>query len=289
MIENFFNNRKIGLYIKMLRPQQWIKNLFIFVPIFFVKQILAAEKLIPAVWALVVFCLAASAMYIINDTLDKETDSAHPQKQRRPIASGQISVADALVSLCLLIVVASVILYVCTPSIWPVMLVYVVLNLAYSFYLKKVVIFDLIVVSVFYLLRILAGGLATNTYISHWLVLCVVFATLFMVIGKRMSEFEHLNKREVLHSYNLDILEHLLTISAGLTIVCYGLYSILGSTSPWAVYSTLFVILGVFRYLYIIHTSPQAEFPEKLVFTDRVILGSVVSWMIYMYLILYIS
>jgi 4-hydroxybenzoate polyprenyltransferase len=231
--------------------------------------------------------LTAGAMYIINDILDKKADAGHPKKKNRPIASGAVSVRNAIIICLMLIVVCIFIIYFFVPSIWPVMFTYVILNIIYSCYLKRIVIFDLLAVSAFYLLRILAGGIATSIYISHWLVLCVIFVTLFIVIGKRMSEFKHLNKREVLRYYTLDLLQHLLTLSAGLTIVSYGLYSILGSTSPWAVYSTFFVILGIFRYLFIIHTSPEAEFPEKLVISDKVILGSVLAWVVYMYLILY--
>jgi|GEM_PF-12527 len=273
--------------VRLMRPGQWIKNFFIFIPLFFVKQIFIWDKLSLALWAFLVFCATASAMYIINDIVDVDADRAHPHKCKRPLASGQVKVWQAAILAVLLLLFAGLAVFYKISSIGPVILIYIGSNILYSYYLKRVVIFDILLISGFYLLRVLAGGVATATPISHWLTLCIIFVTLFIVVGKRMAEFRHSNKRAVLHDYNMDLLSHLLAICAGLTIVSYGLYTILGSPYALAVYSIFFVILGIFRYLFIIHTTPDAEFPEKLVFSDKVILGSVVAWALYMYLILY--
>ncbi len=274
-------------YFILLRPWQWIKNFFVFVPIFFAKEIFLPTKLSTAFLAFIVFCLTASAMYVINDIFDKKADQAHTKKNKRPIATGRLKIWQAIIILFLLLLSAVAIIFYKLPTIWPVMAIYVILNLLYSSYFKKVVILDLLFISVFYLLRVLAGGIATNTYISHWLILCVLFVTLLIIIGKRIAEFKQPNKREVLKSYSLNFLEHLLSVSAGLTLVSYGLYSFLGVSSPWMVYSTLFIVLGVFRFLFLVYTTDKTEFPEKLILTDRVLLSSIVCWLLYMYIIFY--
>ncbi|MCX6784804.1 MAG: UbiA prenyltransferase family protein, partial [Candidatus Komeilibacteria bacterium] len=286
LVDDFFY--QLSLYLTLMRPWQWIKNLFIFAPLFFARDVFDLNKLAASIWAFVVFCLTASAVYLINDLADKKTDAEHPKKKFRPVAAGLVSAPAAGVLSGLLLMVAAWLIVVKVPTISGLMLIYLVFNLLYSFYLKKVAIFDLLLVSSFYLLRILAGGWAGDIFISRWLVLCVIFFSLFIVIGKRRAELAHLNQREVLRYYNLNFLDQLLTMSAGLTVVAYGIYSVLGVQSSLAVYSTLFVILGIFRYLFIIHTSGDAEYPEKLALKDTMIFGSVAAWLIFMYIIYYL-
>jgi len=271
-----------------MRPQQWIKNLFIFVPIFFAKEIFIPDKLITTALAFLAFCAVASAMYIINDIADIQQDSDHPQKKSRPLASGAIKIWQALLLCAVLIAAAILIAGFWLPQILGILGLYAVLNLLYSLWLKHVVIFDILLISGFYLIRVITGGLALDIPISRWLILCAIFVSLFIIIGKRRAEFRQANQREVLKNYSSELLEYLTVISATLTIVAYGLYSVIGTTSPLAVYSIFFVLLGIFRYLYMIYTSAEAEFPEKIIFTDKIILGSLVGWVVYMYFVFYI-
>jgi len=274
-------------YLKILRPLHWIKNLFVFVPIFFAKEIFVMEEFINATLAFIVFCFTASSLYIVNDIVDRREDQKHPQKKLRPIAAGKIAIWEALLISFFLISLSLLIIYFFIPQTFWVILIYIVLNLLYSFYLKHIVIFDILTISSFYLLRVIGGGMATFIPISRWLILCTIFLTLFIIIGKRMAELRQINKRKVLYYYDIYFLGQLLIVSAGLTIIAYGLYSVLGSPSPLAVYSIFFVLVGIFRYLFIIHSSAVSEFPEKIIVSDKVILGSVLSWIVYLYLILY--
>lgn len=276
-------------YLRLLRPIQWVKNIFIFVPIIFAREFFVADKLWPTVIAAITFCFVASSMYIVNDILDQDQDRLHPKKKFRPIASGAVPVANALVVLLVLLSASAFMAGRYVPHIIAPLAVYIVLNLAYSLYLKHQALFDVLLVAAFYLLRILVGGFATDTFISSWLVLCVIFLTTFIILGKRYAELTHEHKRAVLQAYSPKFLEHLLTISAALTIVAYGIYSILGVENALMVYSIFFVLLGMFRYLHIIYSNAEAENPERILFSDRVILLSVVGWLLFVGYIFYLA
>jgi 4-hydroxybenzoate polyprenyltransferase len=280
------------VYLKLLRPKQWIKNLLVFVPIFFAQDFFGKDKIWQASLSFIVFCFTASTVYIMNDIFDRKIDQNHPKKQHRPIASGKVTVKVAVMMVIASFLLSVILSYVFIPLITPILLVYLFLNLVYSWRIKHVVIFDVLFISIFYLLRILAGGLATNTPISSWLILCVFFASLLVIIGKRIGEQSQLHKREVLQYYSSDFLKQLLSISSSLVVVSYGLYSILGfhlgDHPNLVVYSIFFVVLGVFRYLYLIYSSAEVEFPEKLIFSDKVVFGSFVGWILYMFFVIYL-
>jgi 4-hydroxybenzoate polyprenyltransferase len=276
-------------YLKLLRPLQWIKNIFIFVPLVFARELFVSEKLVTTLTAFVVFCFVASSMYIINDLLDKEQDALHPTKRFRPLAAGTVSIFRASTLVLILLSSSALVVYYYIPQIAIILGIYIILNILYSGYLKNIVVVDIVIVSVFYLCRILVGGFATDTYISRWLVLCTIFLTLFIIVGKRRSEQIHHHQRKVLQFYTPQLLDLFLAITTALTLVAYGIYSVLGVTSEHAVYSMLFVLVGVFRYLYLIYSSSQAEYPEKIAVTDKVIIMSVVGWGIGMYYIFYLT
>lgn len=276
-------------YLSLVRPLQWVKNLLVFVPIFFAAEIFVADKFLPALYTFISFCLTAGAMYIINDLIDKEQDRLHPKKKTRPLASGEVSVRSAVFMMMGLVFSGLLVAYFLALEIIFVIIAYIFLNLLYSFYLKKAVIFDILAISGFYLLRIEAGGLATETPISRWLIMCLLFASLLIIIGKRKAESLRENKREVLSDRYSHFLHDLLNIAAGLTILSYGLYSVLGISSPLAIYSLFFVLAGILRYLYLYYASGEkAEFPEKMIFTDKIIFGSITGWVAFMYLIFYL-
>ena len=273
-------------YLKLLRPHHWIKNFFIFVPIFFAKEIFVWEKLENTLLAFVVFCLAASAVYVVNDIVDRDQDAKHPVKKKRPIASGKVSIGTAILMVISLLIMAAIIVWQWIPAISYVVLIYLGLNLVYSFYLKHQAIFDVLLISALYLVRIIGGGFATNTPISSWLILCTLFVTLFMILGKRKAELMHKKKRKVLSAYNPIVLDHLLTITVALTLISYSLYSVLAINSSYAVFSIFFVLLAMFRYLHLTYSEKgEAENPEKIILKDQVILGSILSWGIFMFII----
>lgn len=278
---------QIRNYFLLIRPQQWIKNLAVFIPIFFAKELFFYSKLEEAFVAFVAFCFFASFVYVVNDIVDREADARHPLKCSRPIASGVISVREAVVIALVLFLAGSSVVYWFAISIILPLFLYLVVNLVYSFYIKNVPIFDLIFVAACYLLRVVAGGLASDTTISRWLILMVIFVALFITVGKRRGELVGVNIRSVLKSYSINLLDNLLIITASLTLVIYGIYTILVTTSNLAVYSIIFVIIGIFRYLNIAYTTQGAEFPEKLFYKDKTIFLSVLSWLIFMFCIFY--
>lgn len=275
-------------FIKLLRPRHWLKNLFVFVPVFFAKEIFELTRLEKAGWTFFVFCLVASAVYIINDIVDRKEDALHPQKKHRPLAAGKIKVFWAALMSLVLMVGAGIVIYKFVPAVVYVVLIYGVLNLIYSFYLKNQAIFDVLLISALYLTRVVGGGIASSTPISSWLILCTLFLTLFLILGKRKAEMIHAKKRKVLGAYNPIVVDHLLTISVGLTLISYSLYCVLGVNSPYAVFSIFFVLLAMFRYLHLVYSADgETETPEKVVLKDQIILGSIISWAIFMFVIFY--
>ncbi|MFZ2038570.1 MAG: UbiA prenyltransferase family protein [Minisyncoccia bacterium] len=272
----------------LLRPNSWIKNFFIFVPLFFAKDIFNFDKLTDVGISFVAFSMIASSVYILNDIVDREHDRQHIKKMHRPIASEKVSVKIGLIVLITLIISSFALSYIFVPKIIALLLIYFILNIAYSFYLKNIAIVDVIVISLFYLIRLLIGGFSSGEVISEWLILCTIFISLFLIIGKRTAEFNQETTRKVLSNYTLEFLHGFLFISAALSIISYSLYIVLILKTDLAIYSIFFVILGIMRYCYIVLTSHKSEYPEQVIVSDKVILISGVLWTISMYVIFYI-
>lgn len=283
--------RKLRLftpYMELMRPMQWVKNLLVFSPIFFAHQVFNFGTLTNGVLAFIVFSLFASAVYVMNDLADADLDRAHPRKRSRPIARGAINETKAVAFIVMLLAAATIALAF-VPALVPIALIYFGLNVMYSFRLKHVAVIDVLLVAIFYILRVVAGGLATNLPLSPWIILCVFFGSLFIIVGKRRAEAHLVSKRSVLDSYSPQALDAMLNVTAGLAIISYGLYSILGHNSPRLVYSTIFVVFVFFRMLNDIYVRPsEAETPEKLVFKDRWILASFMGWVVYVFWVFYL-
>lgn len=275
--------------IKLLRPHQWVKNLLVFVPIIFARELLSPQKLESAGYAFVSFSLIASAGYIFNDILDKKQDAQHPQKKNRPIASEKISKKTAGGVLAIVSILGVLVTtFLLPPKFWLVVVVYAVFNAGYSLYLKHLPILDILLVTSFYLLRVLAGGVATDTFISEWLVLVMASGALLLITGKRVSERRHPHPRAVSKNYSRDLLKQILTLATALTIITYSLYTVLGAHTNLAIYSTVFVVYGVLRYLQVLENRPAlAEYPEKVFIKDKGLLAAVIGWSVYMMMVLY--
>lgn len=279
---------KTFLLLKTVRPWQWIKNLLVFAPAFFAGIITDFSILKYGLITFVSFSLASSAAYIINDIADRENDSLNKNKKNRPIASGEVSVDEAkylLLGISLLLLVS---LYI-HPPITLVIFFYLILNGVYSSFLKHIAVVDIVLVSIFYILRILAGSISSNAPLSSWIILCLFFGSLFVIVGKRRAEYDNYFKRKVLHEYSKEALNFMLVSSASLSIISYGLYSVIGHEDiPLMVYSTFFVVVAIFRILNKIYTHrEQAEAPEYMVFKDKVVFGSFVAWLAYLFLMFY--
>jgi len=276
-------------YLLLLRPHNWIKNFFVFVPLFFAHKIFLPEQIAKTTYAFLAFCAIASCIYIINDIADRHNDALHPKKKNRPIASGAVAQAPAWIMSGFLFSLSWLVVYYYIPAIAPIILVYFALNIAYSLYFKRVPIVDILMVAGFYVLRVSAGALAISVPISGWLLLSTIFVSLFLVTAKRKAElFSGEKTRAVLHFYTPDFLNNLLQMSAIMMLVVYSIYAVTVVGSHLAVYSIFFVLLGVLRYLYLSYSSSKAEEPESIIFSDFWIFLSLVSWIAFMSLILYV-
>jgi 4-hydroxybenzoate polyprenyltransferase len=274
--------------LTLLRPYSWIKNLFIFVPLFFAKDFFIYSKLTTVTLAFVVFCITASSVYVINDIFDREQDQKHNTKKNRPLASGSVSVKSAIIMLSCLLFVDIFLVYFFIPQIFLFLGLYFLLNIFYSVYLKRIAIVDILLVSSFYFIRIMVGGIAAGVSISNWLLVCIIFISLFLIIAKRLAEFSQDNKRIVLLEYTPEFLNAILIISATLIIISYSLYSVFVLNSSIAIFSIFLVLLGIARYLFLVFTTHRAEYPEKVIITDKIIFASVIVWLFTMYFIIYL-
>ena len=275
--------------LKLLRPYSWIKNLFIFVPLFFAKDFFIYAKFSTVAVAFVVFCVTASSVYIINDIFDIEQDRKHDSKKNRPLASGKVSVSSALIILGCLIIGNLFLIYFFIPQIFLLIGLYFISNILYSKYLKHLAVLDILLISSFYFIRIMIGGVAAQVPISHWLLLCMIFISLFLIVAKRLAEFRQENKRIVLQEYTPEFLNAMLVISATLIIISYSLYSVLVLDSNLAIFSIFLVLLGIIRYLFLVFTTNKAEYPDKIVIKDKIIFLSVIVWIFTMYFVIYLN
>ena len=280
---------KMSQLLKLLRPYSWIKNLFIFVPLFFAKDFFIYAKFSTVAVAFVVFCVTASSVYIINDIFDIEQDRKHDSKKNRPLASGKVSVSSALIILGCLIIGNLFLIYFFIPQIFLLIGLYFISNILYSKYLKHLAVLDILLISSFYFIRIMIGGVAAQVPISHWLLLCMIFISLFLIVAKRLAEFRQENKRIVLQEYTPEFLNAMLVISATLIIISYSLYSVLVLDSNLAIFSIFLVLLGIIRYLFLVFTTNKAEYPDKIVIKDKIIFLSVIVWIFTMYFVIYLN
>lgn len=266
--------------LKLLRPTHWVKNGLIFVPLIFSLNILASWALLASLLAFVSFSLMASTIYIINDYVDIERDRAHPTKKHRPMASGKISKPIGLF-LALICAVMSVTIALQLPLMFlVVLLIYTVLNLSYSLYLKHVVLIDLLIVAACYLLRVYAGAKAIGVPITSWLLFITFFLALFIISGKRFSEISHhgSQSRPVLAEYTDNFLATIMNISATGVIVFYALYT---TTKNFLFgYTIIFIIFALFRILYWTQVKKSAEEPEKLFVKDPWLFATIMLWAI---------
>jgi len=274
-------------FVVLMRPVQWIKNGLVFAPLFFAGRFLDANALVETLIASLVFCSAASAMYVLNDLFDREQDRLHPSKRGRPLASGSVSELGGWLLFSGLVLFTFGSLYL-LPVVAPVLLAYMALNVLYSLFLKHLPFIDILAVALSYVLRIIAGGLATATYVSPWIVLCVFFGALFIVTGKRRAELRHTTRRKVLAMYSQKLLDALLVSAAVAALISYGLYSVLGAHVPYVAYSTIFVAAAIFRFLVLLFHSKDAEYPDLFILKDPLLLVTSLIWAMFMGILSYI-
>jgi len=288
---------KLSALIKLMRPHQYVKNLFIFLPLFFALQITNIDLLANAFIAFIAFSLSASAIYTLNDYHDIEDDKQHPKKKNRPLASGAISKPQATV---IMIILASAgFSLMATLSLNAVMILasYVVINIAYSFYLKHIAILDVTIIAIGFVLRLFVGSAVTGIQLSMWIVIMTFLLALFIALAKRRDDvliFLETGKkmRKVIDGYNLQFLDTAMAIMAAVVIVAYTIYTTSVEVterfhSQYLYLTALFVILGIMRYLQIAFVHLDSGSPTKIVFKDRFMQAIIFSWIISFTWILY--
>ena len=278
----------ISALIRLIRPKQWLKNSFVFAPLVFSKELFTGA-FFDALLAFLSFSLTASAVYIVNDIADVEADRLHPEKRNRPLAARTVSVTAALGLMTLLLAIVLILVWQMDSRFIAILVIYFLLNLAYSYKLKEVVLLDVFIIAAGFMLRILGGAYAIDVRVSTWIVLCSLFISLFLGFAKRRAELVQLQgtsqERKVLSLYKIDFIDQMLTISAAGAVISYALYTVAPHTiemfgTDRMIYTTVFVIYGVFRYLYIIHTSSASENPTNAVTSDFTILWTGVLWIL---------
>jgi 4-hydroxybenzoate polyprenyltransferase len=275
-------------YWQALRPQQWVKNAFVWAGFLFARDWHDATLAGHVGAAFAAFCLMASAVYIGNDWIDRDADRAHPVKRDRPIAAGRISGGIAASMSIALGVAAFAIAAWVGAGLVAVLLAYVVLNVAYTLALKRVVIVDVIVVALGFLLRILAGTIGVGIAPSPWLLMCGLMLTLLLGFGKRRAELEAATPdtgRSVLAAYSPALLDRLITVSVSGTLISYSLYTISPQTialhgSANLVYTVPIVTYALFRYMYLLDQQHAAEDPSQLMLNDRHLQGAAFVWFV---------
>lgn len=279
-------------YIKLMRPKQWIKNGLVFAALIFSGNLTDLNMLLLTVYGFIIFCLLSSSVYIFNDAIDKEKDKLHPKKCNRPIASGAISVPQAMVLMVILIISTFTWSIFLNIGFTYVAFIYFILNIFYTFKLKHVAILDIMCIAAGFVLRALAGTVLIGTGISPWLIVCTSLLALFIAIHKRKCELEAVenglkNGRKVLENYSKEMLRDMSSAIDSATIMAYCLYTF-NTDKPVAMMCTIpFVVYGLFRYQYIIHKKDLAETPELALLQDKPLLIDVFLWVVTCGIILY--
>ena len=282
---------------KSIRPQQWLKNLFIFAPLIFSENIFNRSMFLQSLLAFAVFCLLSGALYILNDLKDIEEDRLHPIKSKRPLAAGELKKRQAIAAFVILSFISLLFASLVNEEFLWVCLVYYFLQIAYSFALKHVVILDVFIVASGFFLRVIAGAVAIQVQISPWLLICTTLLALFLALSKRRHEIllldeEAVNHRPILKEYSPYLLDQMISVVTASTVIAYCLYTISGETiekfgTNKLILTVPFVLYGIFRYLYLIHQKAEGGTPETLILKDRPLLFDIFLWIISAALIIY--
>jgi len=268
---------KIFTYAKLLRVTSWAKNLFVFVPLIFAKHLFDTAEALEVAAGFILFSIAASAIYVVNDIYDAKKDAIHPLKKTRPIASGKVSVNEAKIIGVVLFVIVGALSFVMNYSFVAIVWFYIILNLLYTNYLKQIVIVDIFCIALGFMLRVIGGALIISVNISSWLILTTLFLSLFLAVMKRRVEIatseNAIEQRNVLKEYSLNFIDQISSITGGGVIISYALYTVSERTilmfgSEYFVFTTIFVIFGIFRYMYLVFKRDKGENVVDALITD---------------------
>lgn len=290
---------KLSEYIKLARPNHYVKNGFVWIPLFFGHKLNDLQAVFNTFWAFFAFCLTASVVYVLNDLLDVQEDRLHPVKKLRPIASGAITAKQATRFLLIFLVLAISLSFIfLSNNVLFILMAYLFLNLAYSFSLKHIAVIDVVCIATGFVLRVFTGGIAAEVPVSHWLVIMVFLLAIFLALAKRRDDLilnaqGHNKARRSLPNYNMDFVSHSMVAMTSITIVSYILYTV----SPEVVskhgtnqlyLTTFWVVIGFLRYMQITFVHQISGSPTTVLLRDIFLQVVLVLWLITFYLLLYV-
>jgi 4-hydroxybenzoate polyprenyltransferase len=287
----------LRLLIRTMRIRQWTKNVFVLSPLLFSRHLFDVTSLLHSIEAFFLFSFVASAVYVLNDVVDAEVDRSHPVKKHRPIASGELPVTVAVGAVALIMAIAITLAVLVHPGLAAILAGYFVLNVVYSYALKRAVIIDVMTIATSFVLRIVAGAVVINVPISEWLLICTSLLALFLGFSKRRHEITILEAdahvhRPVLLEYSTYFLDQMISLVTASTLICYILYTVDDDTvekfgSKALLYTTPFVLYGLFRYYYLVHQKKTGGDPTSELLSDAPLLVNVFLWAITVILVLY--
>jgi 4-hydroxybenzoate polyprenyltransferase len=274
--------------LRLMRPRQWVKNAFVVAPLFFTPEAIGVANLLRVALTVMVFCLVSGAVYALNDYCDREADRQHPEKKSRPIASGAVAPAQALLLAVGLVAIAGAIALIFLPlAAATITLVYLVINLLYSLGLKHISIVDTMLIAAGFVLRVDAGAAAIGVEPTVWITLCTGLLALFLALAKRRDDLVRSlddSHRRSLVGYNLRFIDTALAVVIGVLVVSYIMYTtdagVMAKFGTNRLYVTVvFVIAGVLRYLQITMVEERSGSPTELALTDRFLILSILGWL----------
>lgn len=283
-------------YLNLIRVNQWVKNLFVFIPIFFSGNFFNLGLMIQSLVGFVLFSFVASSIYIVNDYVDIEKDKKHPEKKNRPLAAGTISKQNAIILFIVLVGLVTIgSLFLGNYKVGIILLAYFLMNIAYSFKLKQIAILDVMIIATGFLMRVLVGGYITGIVISDWTILLTFTAALILALGKRRGELINSEltgtTRKSLDGYNESFVNAALVIACTVTIVSYLMFTMSEEAQSkfhhYIIYTFVFVFAGILRYLQQTFVFQKTESPTKLIFKDIFLQLFIVVWGITFFLLIY--
>ncbi len=285
---------KISPYIRILRLADWLKNIFVFVPLVFSKHLFHTDYILTVAAGFIIFSLASGMVYVFNDIIDADRDRIHPVKKIRPVASGELKKSRAIFLLILLFLTLVLLTIILKNKFILIIWIYVLINILYTLFLKKIVIADIFSIASGFLLRVVSGAVIIEVDLSNWLILTTIFLSLFLAVMKRRVEFASITgpsvQREVLKDYSLPFIDLIAAVTSACVIISYAFYSVAERTimafgSEEFVFTTLFVIFGIFRYMYLAIQKNKGENVIEAIFND---LPMTINLILYIFISLYI-
>ena len=285
------------LILLSMRPKQWVKNLFIFPALMFSQNLFNLKMTLLSITAFVIFCILSGSIYLLNDLLDVEEDRKHPLKSYRPIASGRLNPRVVKPVMGIMSLVSLGAAFFLNHPFGMVAIAYFIIHIAYSLHLKKIVILDVFSIASGFFLRVIAGAEAISVPISSWLLICTLFISLFLALGKRRHELLLLGEnagqhRKVLEDYSVGLLDQMVNVVTAGTVLSYSLYTLSSETLEKFHTSNLWltipiVLFGIFRYLYRVYRKEEGGSPEEILLRDRSFLASIILYILVVMVVLY--